>query len=168
MLRWYGRGVLVLLILLTGWLSGSIGKRGSVGARLAGAGLAVYGIAKTCMEFPAAPWITLVAALAAVVLASTGRIKVPERKPGKKAAPKKNEGGKKATAKGTVGPAEKETEEPADVAKDANPPGPGAGRGSASSAAGPRTPAPRTRKRTAARPPKVTRKPSPETPRRTR
>ena len=95
MLRWYGRGVLVLLILLTGWLSGSIGKRGSVGARLAGAGLAVYGIAKTCMEFPAAPWITLVAALAAVVLASTGRIKVPERKPGRRTRRRRTRAGRR-------------------------------------------------------------------------
>ncbi|MBT2453294.1 hypothetical protein [Streptomyces sp. ISL-86] len=121
MLRWYGRGILVLLIILTGWLSGSIGKRGSVGARLAGAGFALYAVAKTCTQFPAAPWITLAVTLVAVVMASMGHITVPVSKPAKKAGAKKGEGdkgGKKTTAKGKAAPTEKETEEAPEVMKE--------------------------------------------------
>ncbi|WP_168714080.1 hypothetical protein [Streptomyces sp. A1136] len=118
MLCWYGRGILVLLIILTGWLSGSIGKRGSVGARLAGAGFALYAVAKTCTQFPAAPWITLAVALAAVVMASMGHITVPVSKPAKKAGAKKGEGGKKTTAKSKAALTEKEMEEAAEVTKE--------------------------------------------------
>ncbi|BBA98311.1 hypothetical protein RVR_4446 [Actinacidiphila reveromycinica] len=120
MIRWYAAGVVVLLVLLAGWLSGSFGKRGSVGARFAGAGLAAYAIAKTCTQFPAAPWITLALVIVIVAMASAGQISVPEKKAkGKKGDGKKGateRGGKKTSAKSkaTADEGEEETAPEAD------------------------------------------------------
>ncbi|MFZ4266565.1 hypothetical protein [Streptomyces arboris] len=86
MIAWYVAGIVVLARILFGWLSGSIGKRCSVGARFGLAAAAVYALAKTGAQFPIAPWIILGAALLLLVLASMGTIKVPESKSAKKGA----------------------------------------------------------------------------------
>ncbi|WP_434593359.1 hypothetical protein [Streptomyces sp. A5-4] len=115
MSAWYWSGLRVLLALLLGWLSGSYGKRGSVGARLCGAGFAAYGTVSTAATFPIAPWVIGGALLASVVLAATGRITLPKSKPAKK----EEKGEKKATGKAaeqktgkpTVGKVEVEKED---------------------------------------------------------
>jgi hypothetical protein len=57
------RGMGVLLVLLAGWLSGSIGKRGSIGARALGAGCAAYAVVRLSIQYP-----PLLAVFAAVLL----------------------------------------------------------------------------------------------------
>ncbi|WP_284576733.1 hypothetical protein [Streptomyces sp. 2P-4] len=86
MLLWYAGGTIVLARILHGWLSGTIGKKPSVGARLGIAAFVVYALVQTGIQFPAAPWIILGGFLVVLVLASAGVIRVPERKPAKQAA----------------------------------------------------------------------------------
>jgi hypothetical protein len=111
-LRFLGRGTSVILALLAGYLSGDIGTRGSVGARFCAAGFVAYSVWKLSTEYPAFPWFALALLLAAVVLAGSGRIKVPAKKKpqGKKGAP-----AAKAAKKDDV------DEIPADEAKQATP-----------------------------------------------
>ncbi|MFE4796196.1 hypothetical protein ACFRFL_14030 [Streptomyces sp. NPDC056708] len=121
------RGVGVLLVLLAGWLSGSLGKHGSIGARFAGAGFLTYAVAKTAMRYPGAWWVVLVALLAAVILAGLGHIKAPEPKSQKKALAKKKGAGekdKKESPKGKDAPTEDGDEEAAEVSKEDAPPEP--------------------------------------------
>ncbi|WNI20367.1 hypothetical protein [Actinacidiphila sp. ITFR-21] len=120
MLAWYARGISVLLALAAAWLSGAIGKQGSVGARLAGAGFVLYSAYKLSTEYPAAPYVILALVLAGVVLAARGDIKAPEQKaPAKKGAkdgkakPKGKAAGK-ASAQTEESPVDVEEEAPAD------------------------------------------------------
>ncbi|MFD9903892.1 hypothetical protein [Streptomyces sp. NPDC059063] len=82
------RGLHALLALLTGWLSGKTGKRGSFGARLAGIGFGVYAVLRLCLSHPAAPWGIAALLLLTATLVGAGRIPLPghgrSRKTGKK------------------------------------------------------------------------------------
>lgn len=121
MITWYARGTGVLLALGAAWLSGNIGKRGTVGARLAGAGFALYAAVKLSMEYAAAPLVILVLVLVVVVIAARGDIKPPEKKaPEKKDGKGKSTAKTKATGKATdKAAAESEDESPAEVEEEA-------------------------------------------------
>ncbi|MFF3730400.1 hypothetical protein ACFYXM_08805 [Streptomyces sp. NPDC002476] len=114
MLAWYGRGVGVLLVLLTGWLSGKYGTRGSLGARFGAAAFLVYAAVKLSGQYPYAPWVLFVLVLTATVMAATGNIEIPPSKPTKKETGKgKGPKGKadQAPAKGKTTPAEDSPED---------------------------------------------------------
>lgn len=127
MLAWYGRGIGVLLVLLAGWLSGKFGKRGSIGARFAGVGFAVYAVVKLSHEHQHAWIFFVVALLATFAMAASGHIEVPESKPAKK----EEKGGKKGgeTKKETPAKDAKDgPEEIAEVSKEDAPAAPRKGR----------------------------------------
>ncbi|MEW2068410.1 hypothetical protein [Streptomyces sp. NPDC007346] len=137
MLAWYGRGIGVLLVLLTGWMCGKFGERGSLGARAGMVATVVYAAVKLTGEHPITPWAIGAVALLATVMAATGHIEIPEGKPAKKGATKgatKGDGKKKgaaekdakAPAKGKTAPAESALEETQGAAKEkpANSPAP--------------------------------------------
>ncbi|MFD5788621.1 hypothetical protein ACFWH1_18610 [Streptomyces sp. NPDC127037] len=112
MLAWYGRGIGVLLVLATGWLSGKYGKRGSLGARFGGAAFLVYAVVRLSQKYENA-WLLLVIGLIVIVaLAASGHIEIPVSKPAKKADDKKKatKGDEKkgGTAKKAAAPEKKE------------------------------------------------------------
>lgn len=90
-LRVLGRGTGVLLVLLAGYLSGTIGKRGGIGARWAGVGFLAYCAVRLSMRYPDAPAALLAALTCAVVLAGLGHIQAPGRKSSTKASAKPKE-----------------------------------------------------------------------------
>ena len=100
MVTWYARGIGVLLALGAAWLNGSIGKRGSVGARMGGAGFVLYSAYKLSTEYPAAPYVILALVLVVVVMAARGDIKPPEKKAPEKKGAKDGKGKTTATTKG--------------------------------------------------------------------
>ncbi|WP_199570571.1 hypothetical protein [Streptomyces murinus] len=111
MLGFYGRGLLVLLALLAGWLSGAIGKGGSVAARFGIAGFVVYSVVRLSIQYPAAPYLTGGAVLVLLVFAATGRIEAPKKKAAKKST-KGTEKGAKEKAPAA------EAEQPADASSE--------------------------------------------------
>lgn len=124
MLAWYARGIGVLLALVAAWLSGNIGKRGSVGARLAGAGFALYAAVHLSLEYAAAPYVLLVLVLGVVVMAARGNIKPPEKKAPEKKGTKDGKAKSTPSAKGKgkaagKAGAEVEDELPAEVEEEA-------------------------------------------------
>ncbi|MFI9026350.1 hypothetical protein [Streptomyces sp. NPDC053560] len=87
-----GRGLAVLVALAVGWLSGSIGKSGSIAARFAGAGFTVYGVVRLSMKYPDyAPWAIGGPLFLAMMLAGEGRITAPGSTP-RKAGKQQKEG----------------------------------------------------------------------------
>ncbi|MDN3056885.1 hypothetical protein PH213_20485 [Streptomyces sp. SRF1] len=94
------RGLRILLVLLLAWLSGRIGERGSIPARLGGAACVAYALATLPAQHPAAPYAMAAGFLLLVIAAGTGRISEP--------GTKKN--GKKIGEKGKTSQKEKESE----------------------------------------------------------
>ncbi|WP_030672350.1 hypothetical protein [Streptomyces sp. NRRL B-1347] len=83
-LRVCGLGVYRLLAVIFGWVFGRIGKRGSVGARLAATGFIAYALARAPLSHPVAVPAVCAAVALAVVLAGTGRLPLPTIAPGPK------------------------------------------------------------------------------------
>ncbi|WP_326694745.1 hypothetical protein [Streptomyces sp. NBC_01766] len=120
MLRFYIRGLLVLLTILTGWLSGNIGKRGSISARFAGAGFAMYCVFRLWVQHPAALWLLTAALIVTLTHAASGRIQVPRSKTAKKGEKETKAEDETKGEKETKGEApEKATKQSNDVSTDA-------------------------------------------------
>jgi hypothetical protein len=92
-----GRGMGVLLVLLAGWLSGSIGKRGSIGARALSTGGATYAVVRLSMHYPPLLAVFAAVALLFAVLAAGGHLNP--------APAKKTPAGKKEPAAKEAAPA---------------------------------------------------------------
>jgi hypothetical protein len=106
-----GRGLLVLVRLTGGWLSGQ-GPGPSAGGRLLVGAAVAYGVGETWVTQPGAPWLITGALLVLVVLAANGRIKAPAKK-----------GAKKSAAKAPTKPAPAAPEQaPAPAAEEGRPP----------------------------------------------
>ncbi|MEU6928994.1 hypothetical protein AB0A05_07500 [Streptomyces sp. NPDC046374] len=95
MILWYWSGLRVLLALLLGWLSGSLGRGGSAGARLGGAAFLAYCVIRTAATYPVAPWVMGGVLLVLTLLACTGKIAAPQPKASKKGAAKAGKKGVK-------------------------------------------------------------------------
>lgn len=101
-----GRGWYMLLVLLVAWLSGQVGERGSVAARLGIAAAVGYVLATAPAQHPAVPYAMAAGFLLLVIAAGTGRIPEPgSKKKGKKAGEKGKKTDKETTPKGTGGKA---------------------------------------------------------------
>lgn len=86
-----GRGIGALLVLLAGWLSGQIGKRGSIGARVGGAAFAAYAVVQLSVDFPPLTVVFAGAVLLFAVLAAGGHLTpAPKKTAGEKEPPVKN------------------------------------------------------------------------------
>lgn len=92
------RGLFLLGQFLTRWLTGEVGKRGTVGARIGGSAFLAYGIVHGSLTHPAVPWLVLAAVAIPATLVGVGRIALPQPK----AAEKKTDG-KQSTAKNSSG-----------------------------------------------------------------
>ncbi|GGZ23612.1 hypothetical protein GCM10010387_16010 [Streptomyces inusitatus] len=89
-------GLTMLIVLGIQWLTGQIGSKGSIGARFAGTGFAVYWVAQLSQRSWITPWIVGGVALTLAALVASGQIELPESKSVKGAA--KGEKGEKGKA----------------------------------------------------------------------
>ncbi|NGO67860.1 hypothetical protein [Streptomyces boncukensis] len=79
------RGLCLLLVLFVSWLSGQVGRGGSIPARLAITTGALYVLATAPAQHPAVPYAMAAGFLLALIAAGTGRIPEPgSKKKGKK------------------------------------------------------------------------------------
>lgn len=97
------RGLWLLGQFLVRWLSGEVGKFGTVGARIAGTGLALYAVYHASLTHPAAPWLALTAVLVVGALVGVGAITLPAPEPEEKKTDGKKGNGKKAPARKSGG-----------------------------------------------------------------
>lgn len=129
---WYGRGIGVLLVLIAGWLSGKYGKRGSLGARCAGAAFLIYAVVRLSQKYQNAWLLIVIALVVTVALAASGHIEIPVSKPAKSGDEKKKAakggGAKKGDSTKKSGAAKDEEEGPEETPEASKEPAPDAPR----------------------------------------